>query len=411
MRGSSGIALAVVLLVSPVPGGAAATVDVTTCGQTVPRGARGTLTQDLVCDGTSDAIRLEARATLDLAGFSVVITGSPSGGDVPCLAGKCTILGPGEVRGSGVWAEAGRLEMRDVTLRDGAIAIAAERHAKLDDVTVDGFSVAGVLAPRLEANGLRVRNVTVQLHAAALSTTAIRGSGIEVADNDGPGILARSIRASNVTVRDNAGVGITTVHARLESSTLVDNDPSGEGIDLDSLRRPRLLSTTCRRSRGPGGPWGVCAEDELPPCAAAPGPACGGSCPGNGTCVADVSSPDFSTCRCVSELQPCGETYPVCGGTCPDGEGCVAIGTVPFGSCVCTPIGVTPCGAAAFPTCGGACPDGQECYPGIVPILGEERPFCGCAPPGSCGASFGECPDGLACAVLPPGSFYFCIAP
>jgi hypothetical protein len=137
-------------------------------------------------------------------------------------------------------------------------------------------------------------------------------------------------------------------------------------------------------------------------------PTCGGPCPGGNVCVPGPGD----TCTCQ---QPCGATVPECGGTCAAEEECVGLvgglGTVH--SCVCTPIGVTPCGAAGS-TCGeGACGAGLECQ-SVDPYL--EEPYCACIDPTQlCGAGGSYCPPDSECMALPGGQFgcvpTFCSGP
>ncbi len=129
-------------------------------------------------------------------------------------------------------------------------------------------------------------------------------------------------------------------------------------------------------------------------------PICGGACPGDGTCTAD-----FGGCRCVSPSMPCGGTDPVCNGVCDPGEECAAVGPPPFPGCVCIPAGSTPCGDPGAPVCGGVCPSGTECRPFYgLPAFGGQL-GCGCASPGPCGQGGVECPNGFACALIPPGTY------
>lgn len=78
------------------PAAAAKSVDVTTCGQVVPRGTIGVLTGDLDCSSTIDeAVHLSPGAKLRLSGFT--LTASRIG--VLCDAvGVCRISGPGMIR-------------------------------------------------------------------------------------------------------------------------------------------------------------------------------------------------------------------------------------------------------------------------------------------------------------------------
>ena len=138
-------------------------------------------------------------------------------------------------------------------------------------------------------------------------------------------------------------------------------------------------------------------------CQLSPFPTCGGPCPGDGVCTAGLGS-----CTCISPSSPCGGTAPVCNGTCPVGEACDAVGPG-FPSCVCLPIGATPCGSPGAPICGGECPSGSVCRPAAaLPIFGGTI-GCSCVPPGNCGAGGGECANGFVCAHFPLSGTLTCV--
>ncbi len=124
------------------------------------------------------------------------------------------------------------------------------------------------------------------------------------------------------------------------------------------------------------------------------GDACGGPCPAGAVCTTQ----DLSTCTCVAETQPCGETYPVCNGACPVGEECLATGGYPLTACGCLPTGSTACNLSQ---CGGACPSGQECNYYEF----QFQSGCQCGPSGACGTGGDDCPPAQHCAVGSGGSF------
>lgn len=151
-----------------------------------------------------------------------------------------------------------------------------------------------------------------------------------------------------------------------------------------------------------------CSDESLglppPPACAGPWPfKCFGACAGDGVCAAG-----YGGCQCFSPSAPCGQTTPTCMGACAAGEECVAVGpsTPPLG-CVCIPTGSTPCGTPGAPQCGGECEDGQVCRPIYAPEPLGGRLGCNCGAPGGCGEGGLECPDGFACAVTLPNT-YFC---
>src|SRR5262245_55135545 len=98
-------------------------VEVTTCGQEVPRGAIGYLTADLSCSPTDPSVGvvLGKRAQLDLRGFTLsggytaVSCNPPDCGYQPCFtrSSRCTVYG-GTIDGAGYAAIAGSI----VTIRD-----------------------------------------------------------------------------------------------------------------------------------------------------------------------------------------------------------------------------------------------------------------------------------------------------
>jgi hypothetical protein len=123
----------------------------------------------------------------------------------------------------------------------------------------------------------------------------------------------------------------------------------------------------------------------------------------------DASAAGLSDCSDASLLgqAPCGGSEPACDGTCAAGEECVGLvgglGTVE--SCVCTPIGTTPCGAGGATCEEGACPAGEECQ-SVDPYLME--PFCTCIDPNVLcgdGQPGGYCPPDSTCQAVPGGQF------
>jgi len=139
-------------------------------------------------------------------------------------------------------------------------------------------------------------------------------------------------------------------------------------------------------------------------------PTCGGPCPAGTSCAAGPGN----TCACVAPPQPCGDSEPSCNGTCPSGEECATIlDGPPIGtSCVCTPIGVTPCGAVSPDSCDngvGACPASETCQffrvdPGIY--------VCACFDPNQpCGNGPGYCPPDSQCEPVPTGNGQYTCVP
>ena len=134
-----------------------------------------------------------------------------------------------------------------------------------------------------------------------------------------------------------------------------------------------------------------------PECGEGGFPFCGGPCPGGDLCVFGSG-----VCQCVPPSTPCGDTAPVCGGTCSAGEECVEVGPGFFPSCVCLPVGSTPCGSPGPPVCGGACPSGTDCKPIYPPPTQGGSLGCTCAAPGPCGQGGLDCGNGFVCFIFPP---------
>jgi hypothetical protein len=139
-------------------------------------------------------------------------------------------------------------------------------------------------------------------------------------------------------------------------------------------------------------------------------PTCGGPCPEGSSCQTGPGD----TCACVAPPQPCGATEPSCSGVCPSGEECVGIlDGPPFGSsCVCTPIGVTPCGAVDPQVCDngvGACPPDETCQFFRVDV---GIYICACFDPNQpCGNGPGSCPGDSQCEPVPTGNGYYTCVP
>jgi hypothetical protein len=229
-----------------ITGGAAAAVDVTTCGQQVPARDEASLVGDLDCNG-GVAVVLGERATLLMNGHAVI-------GQVGCT-GSCTIRGPGDVSGaSGVAAgiflnyggKRGRVEISQVTVHDNYDGIGdAARKLILTDVVSSNNTNEGILLLR----------------------GSIRGTNITTNGNGANGIYlgTGSVRVEQYTAVANGQIGLNHNRGRtmLSGSTLTGNQWTlGTGpLDLFSSTRPRLVDTVCEHSLGVRGPWGVCTGD------------------------------------------------------------------------------------------------------------------------------------------------------
>ncbi len=280
-------------------GSAARAVDITECGQLVPPGETGVLQADLdceaspgpsrcssdlemICSSASDCplgacltapgvnlgdLPLGSRAQLELNGHS--IRGARRG--IVCYVRRCTILGPGEVSGTGdaIRAFRGHLTVENVVLSESAYGIRSDRaKVQLTDVllrdnTSFGASVRNLRATNLSAIGNRF----------GIDARRIEGTNITVENNEvgiGGAHLLRKATIDGLEATNNSIAGIQGLKVRLQNSLLENN-----GVDLRTRGRPRLVNTTCsnsevcerarRRSHNDctptGESWQVCTND------------------------------------------------------------------------------------------------------------------------------------------------------
>jgi hypothetical protein len=234
--------LALGLSCSSVAQAAPETVEITTCGQAVPRRAIGFLTDHLDCTGFTGApgaVMVSRSATLDLRGFTItggrfnVLCGElrPDrfGVDRLHIDGKCKVVGGA---GTVIGAEAHGVTANTMTVTNlsilgaGQEGISARRNATLSDVVIDGSTDTGA---RID-------------HVAKITASSITGSGES-------GISARKVILIDSTVT-GSGLG-------------PECDPPARCADLVTVKRPRLENSTCGTSRSPDFPfhWGVCSDD------------------------------------------------------------------------------------------------------------------------------------------------------
>jgi hypothetical protein len=254
-------ALASLLGATPAGGARAATVPITTCGQSVPSHVTGVLQDDLTCPTDSGfAVLLQHKAHLDLNGH--VINGGYFG--IFLNGSRTTIAGPGELTGAGsiaIWrpdnVKSDVIEIRDINVHDNQFGIVPGDNNKVS---------------------LQLENVTLQDNTesaiADCSGLKIVGTGVDVLRNGG-GIGGASIVLHDSHVQNNDGIGIFNWfgNVRLVDSTVTGNtgDVNVPGIvDIASYRKPRLKNSTCEHSRMlgkypnlPGGTpsWNVCSGD------------------------------------------------------------------------------------------------------------------------------------------------------
>jgi hypothetical protein len=230
------------LLVLATSGAAFAgnSVEVTSCGQVVPRKAVGFLTSDLDCTdfkGAAGAVMLEDGADLELRGFQL------SGGFFSVLCGTVLESDPTIID---------TLSNCEV-VGDGGSIVGALNH--------------GILGHRVKASGLTIRDCFEQ----GIEGSVIKVWDVVVTGNAGDGLRSSgrsSVRDSSVST--NATDGICAETIRLVRSTAIGNGYDLECVldpcaDLRSPRRPRVKESNCGTSLGNpdenGSDWGVCQLD------------------------------------------------------------------------------------------------------------------------------------------------------
>ncbi len=202
----------------------AATVQVTSCNQTVPPHTTGVLASDLDCSlnyGTY-AVILSTSSKLLLNGFTL----RSDADGVHCL-GKCHIVGPGALARS--------LPSCDGQTVIDTYGVFGDGTVTLDHVTFTSWGYATWSSLKL-----RARNVDVTGQCLGLV-----------------GNYARlTIRDSTIT--NNFGLGI----GGSGPITVVGSTVTGNFVDISSGVRPRVHTSTCQSSAGgpdaPPDTWGVC---------------------------------------------------------------------------------------------------------------------------------------------------------
>ncbi len=243
-----------------------AAVDVTACGQEVPRGQVGVLVADLDCGWPTDeltyGVRLAKGATLNLNGHT--ITGPRFG--VLCPE-ACKVVGPGTIQNAyyGVWAfdsKRSRADLTDVTLMQNLGGIAAIRGRLINVTASDNFLATQVL--KLRASNLLVTGCSAEA-TYCLQTGSAVIDGLQVTGNPSPNAVVfatGTLKLRNATITGNASpVGIRSD----KRVTLIDSSVTGHhAADIWTGAPPRLVNSTCGTSAGPtiaDPSWGVCAND------------------------------------------------------------------------------------------------------------------------------------------------------
>jgi hypothetical protein len=210
-------------------------VDVTECRQVIEPGEVGELKNDLACAASptwpfsARGVRLQPGARLQMNGFTISSDGTGAG--VECTSRRCTIEGPGEIRGfwAGVNCGGCRVVARDVVVRENNEGIY--------------IPLAGTLVAE--------RVVASDNAGSGIWAQTVRGSDIEASRNGSNGVSANSwlrIRRLDATANGRSGVLAGSTRSRLVDSTVISNDVADGGYDIVSTGTVRLVRTTCGKS-------------------------------------------------------------------------------------------------------------------------------------------------------------------
>jgi len=286
-------ALAVVPVFSFALAVSAAAVDITTCGQSVADLEVGVLQSDLDCTGqpgicvhpgvddadvacntpadcyaaidvcAHTAVSLGAGAILQLNGHTI------TGAGVLCSAlGTCTVTGPGSILSAPVGILARKKVVASgLTVDGGGFGIVSRRRgAILTDVNLTNNAQDGIWA--WQSGTIRASGVVATGNGGTGLFAKLRpiiATAVTASNNGNHGIDGTPVRGLEVTAQDNVGMGVVSeTGLALRDSTLTGNGVAYDGLDVVSVRPPRVRNTVCDHSKnigGGGGNWGVCALD------------------------------------------------------------------------------------------------------------------------------------------------------
>ena len=247
MLGRGTILLGTVLLWRTVAPVMAFGVDIISCGQDIPRGAVADLRADLGCGPIGPGVLLGHRATLNLNGFSIAGSGAGGNGGVSCSGRRCTINGPGEIRGFAVGISGIGLRITNLAVRSNTEA---------------GVSILGGV--------LGVSNVVANDNGIGIFVPGgrrLHGSGLEASDNAIAGIWASGARVklSRLSAtRNGTHGGVFLAKSRrprplIVDSAIVDNAGLDAGYDVLTMRPTvKLVDSICHRGA-------IVRESQTPP--------------------------------------------------------------------------------------------------------------------------------------------------
>lgn len=262
------LALAALLLLPA----AARAIDITSCDSTVPAGEVGVLQADVSCAGAFVGVRLDNGAQLQLNGHS--LSGTLGGASneaalVQCGGKRCAVTGPGELFGSNgaaIGLANGRLVVSGgVSIHDcrrgirGTPSDSFNSKVLLTDVTIDGIAEEGVWADVIKATGVSVTDARLGIAGHSLKATSV-----SLANNATSGWLGDKVAARGLVANGNGDCGVRSIRAKLVDSDVTGNDGLNVGGDVCTVRRPRVVNTTCGKSVALGqavSDWDVCSGD------------------------------------------------------------------------------------------------------------------------------------------------------
>lgn len=252
-------------------------LDVTTVGQTVPKGKTGVLQADLTCPANTVGVFLDDHATLDLNGHALDGCTVDAAGPSHTELRRIAVRGPGVIRNAsyGITLRTGTVRVTDVDIENstyyGIIGSGdsgdGPSTARLKRVSVSGSGFAGIQATKVIAT-----DVTATGNGTVLGLPAIVGWGGVVGrrltvNGNASGVYAADGRTNIVDsqITGNASIGVIGFKVSVARSTVTGNTTVGPPTEADLISSypPKVKATTCGTSLKADGTasWGVCAGD------------------------------------------------------------------------------------------------------------------------------------------------------
>jgi hypothetical protein len=234
------------------PARAGAPLPITACQTTVAEKQNGILMADLDC-GTLVGVVLKRAAMLDMNGHSIVTLGEAVSGDFD-RSGTIKVVGPGSISG---FCSAG------IAVHG---ALNGRHRVVVGNVSIDGCR-SGIGGSTVRAHDVSITNSE---QSGLYADFGVSGRNVVSSGNGAYGVVVPygAVRIRNLTATGNHWQGVLAAVAGLRDSTVTGNDAASFGIDIGTLHRPGLVSTSCGLSAHEpylapiaGPPWGVCAND------------------------------------------------------------------------------------------------------------------------------------------------------